>query len=261
VKGPGSGRSACALGAAFVLAATGACRGPLTSVGEYRERSDSEDAGYAVEAGRPTPDARVTGFYLEAEQGQLADGYSVESEATTSAGAYILPPSDVQSRDAPGIARAVYTVNVAESGVYVFWGRIHSPDASHNAVWFRIDEGSWYVWRLSTGEDWFWAPFHDDLAYGNTLRFELSAGEHTLRVANYDDRVGLDRFYVAPGTGGGDEAPPGNDTPCNPPHSIRLGGECIPSCGSRGGNACGVQDCAGLTPIVAYDCDVCCIDP
>ena len=208
-----------------------------------------------VEAGPPQPDARVTGFYLEAESGELTNGYTVASDAAASAGAYILPPEGTTSREGPGAARAFYQVTLSESGVYVFWGRLHSPDVSHNAVWFRIDEASWYVWRLSTGEDWYWGTFHDDLAYGTSLRFELGAGTHTLQIANYDDRVGLDRFYVTTGN----ETPPGNDTPCNPPHSIRLGGECIPSCGSRGGNACGVQNCAGLTPIVAYDCDVCCV--
>ena len=55
--------------------------------------------------------------------------------------------------------------------------------------------------------------------------------------------------------------PPGNDTPCTPPHSIQLAGVCQPSCGSEHGTTCGVPQCKGQTPLPAYDCDICCVAP
>jgi len=66
--------------------------------------------------------------------------------------------------------------------------------------------------------------------------------------------MALDRLYI---TAQGDE-PPGNDTPCDPPHSISLERECLPSCGSLNGTACSEIECAGLPLLPAYDCAICC---
>lgn len=69
----------------------------------------------------------------------------------------------------------------------------------------------------------------------------------------------------------GDEPPPTDpdaDDPaggCEPPHSIDVGGRCVPSCGHAGGNVCSTGldgACDGLAPIESYDCPVCCyLDP
>jgi hypothetical protein len=40
-----------------------------------------------------------------------------------------------------------------------------------------------------------------------------------------------------------------------------MNGSCIPSCGSQGGNQCGMAICQGRTILPAYDCDVCCVVP
>jgi hypothetical protein len=64
-------------------------------------------------------------------------------------------------------------------------------------------------------------------------------------------------------TSEGDE-PPGNDTPCNPPHSIEVEGMCEPSCGSLAppGMTTTCQGCDGR-PLLdeVYDCPVCCVAP
>ena len=113
------------------------------------------------------------------------------------------------------------------------------------------------MWRLSTGEDWYWGAFHNDKMYSTPLEFELAAGEHVIEVAGYEEAVGLDRLFVTSGT----DVPVGNDTPCHPPDSIGLGGVCVPSCGSQGGTTCGNDACAGRPPISSYDCVVCCVGP
>jgi hypothetical protein len=228
----------------------GGCRASITSVGEYHAAGGARDAAADV---APEPDAAPPAFYLEAESGELT-GFTVERDGATSGGAYITGPLGVESLDVPGAARAVYRFDVPESAMFTIWGRIHSPDTEHNALWVRVDDGSWYVWRLSTGEDWYWGSFHDNMNYGIPLRFDLVAGGHELDVANYADIVGLDRLYF---TGGGD-TPPGNDTPCHPPDSVRLAGACVPSCGSHGNTTCGADVCAGRVALAAYDCDVCC---
>jgi hypothetical protein len=198
-----------------------------------------------------------TGFYLEAESGQLSGGFTIGQESSASAGGCIEPPAGSAFPDEPGPARARYTFDVATRGTYLIWGRIHSPDASHNRFWFQLDGGRWFIWRITTGEDWYWAALHENASYGMPLEFHLDVGAHELLVANATDQNRLDRFYF---TADGDE-PPGNDSPCKPPHSVRLSGSCVPSCGSQGGNRCGPIACQGQTILPAHDCDICCKVP
>ncbi|WP_437968471.1 hypothetical protein WMF04_03895 [Sorangium sp. So ce260] len=192
--------------------------------------------------------------YVEAELGELAEGFTVGEDSRASGGHFIVPPGGMSSGEAPGLARARYRFEAPRGAEYVIWGRIHAPDAINNRFWFQVDGGPWYLWRISVGEIWFWDDLHDDTRYGEPLRFSLAAGTHELVIANAVDGVGLDRLYFTPD---GDE-PPGNDTPCDPPHSIEVGGECLPSCGALQGTECGPVACAGREALDAYDCSVCC---
>jgi hypothetical protein len=228
-----------------VLAAIGstACDAVLTSVGEWSA---------AVQAG----DASVS-LYFEAESAEALSGFTVQTDATVSGGQYLAPPSTAASDDAPGSARATYSFDVPSSGNFYLWGRIHSPDANHNRFWFQIDGGAWRLWRISTGEQWWWNQAHDNAEYAPPLTFMLMAGTHQMVLADAASGVGIDRFYLTTGS----ETPLGNVGPCDPPHSIQLGGVCVPSCGSQGGNGCGSVQCAGRATLSAYDCDICCVVP
>lgn len=196
--------------------------------------------------------AIFSGPYIEAEDGTLSE-FVVEESAEASGGRAVLAPN-VFSDAMPGTARARYAFELAEGGDYILWGRVYAPDIHANRFWLQIDGGAWIKWRISTGEVWFWDDVHDDTNYGTPLTFTLAAGVHELVIANAGPRSRLDRLYF---TKDGDE-PPGNDTPCRPPHTVELGGECVPSCGLLMGTACGPVDCMGLPPLPAYDCDVCC---
>jgi len=196
-----------------------------------------------------------TGQYLEAESAERSGGFTVGTHLDASGGAYLASPVDANSDDAPGPARARYVFEIARAADYVVWGRIHSPDAISNRFWFQVDDGPWHKWRISVGDIWYWDALHEDAQYGNELRFTLTEGMHALTFADCMPSVWLDRIYV---TADGYE-PPGNATPCNPPHSIEVGGACLPSCGSQGGNDCGATMCSGRMTFRAYDCDVCCV--
>jgi len=185
------------------------------------------------------------GLYLEAEDGELSGGFSIVADVAASNGQYIQPPTGPALEQPPvdGTPRARYTFELADAGDYVIWGRIYSPDVSSNRFWFQVDGGAWTVWRITVGEIWFWDDFHPDSSYNDTLHF-------------------LDRLYI---TSKGDE-PPGNDTPCYPPHSIdRGGGDCFESCGAQAPpgmhTTCQANLCAGKDPLSAYDCNVCCVVP
>jgi hypothetical protein len=206
----------------------------------------------------PVVDADVAtdSLYLEAESGLLSGGFTVAQDARASGGAYLSPPA-VTADDAPGDARARYSFHITEAGNYFIWGRMHSPGATRNRFWFQLDGGSWTKWRISVGDIWFWDAFHQDAHYGMPISFPLEPGTHQLIIANCVAGAGLDRLYISDAG----DMPPGNDTPCHPPHSIELDGKCLPSCGSQAGNACGAAACMGKTLISAYDCNVCCTTP
>ncbi|WP_437756760.1 hypothetical protein [Sorangium sp. So ce1389] len=192
--------------------------------------------------------------YIEAELGELTGDFTVGEDSRASGGRFIMPAGGVSSDETPGLARARYRFEAPSGAEYVIWGRIYAPNAINNRFWIQVDGGPWYLWRISVGEIWFWDDLHDDVRYGEPLRFSLAAGTHELVIANAVDGVWLDRLYFTPD---GDE-PPGNDTPCDPPHSIEVGGECLPSCGALQGTECGPVPCAGREALDAYDCSVCC---
>lgn len=229
-----SGRLEARLLCALALAAVdSSCAPEVTSVGEW---------------------APPEVWYFEAESGALSGGFAVGADPKASKAKFIEPPADTASDAMPGAAHATYSFTVDRAGEFEVWGRIRSPGARNNRFWFQVDDGEWYKWRISVGDIWYWDDLHDDTNYGEALTFALEAGEHELVVASAVGGVALDRLRVS----GIDEPPPENDTRCKPPHSIELGGECFPSCGSQSGTLCGEEACSGKAILEAYDCDVCC---
>jgi hypothetical protein len=226
--------------------------------------------------GEALPEASNT-IFLEAESGLLSvaadgadpppSGFSIVDDVSASNGQYLEPPLG-SSDQMPGPARALYRFETAADGDFVIWGRIYSPSATQNRFWFQVDGGTWYRWRISTGEIWYWDDFHDNLNYYSELVFPLSAGVHELQIASCVSGAKLDRLYIT----SEDDEPPGNDTECNPPHSIEVGGECLPSCGSLAppGMSTTCMNCDGRPMLPSpddpsqpkpYDCTVCCIAP
>lgn len=257
-------------GAQLLLCLLPACAAELRSVGTWRDdkpRPDASASSSSDASTSPSPDGASTsdasaqpvlepaGPYIEAERGELSGGFATGADVTASEGAYLLPPASLRADEQPGEARARYLLAIPKAGSYVLWGRIHGPDSAHNRFWFQVDGGSWYLWRISTGDVWFWDDLHDDMSYQEPLRFALDQGTHELVIANARDGVRLDRLYF---TADGD-TPPGNDTLCDPPHYIEVSGQCLPSCGIQPNTMCSQANCAGKPLVEAYDCNACCL--
>jgi hypothetical protein len=194
------------------------------------------------------------GQYLEAEDGALSGGFEIDSDPNASAGRFISPAVGTASEDAPGPARAAYELNAETAGTYLIWGRMHSQNIDQNRFFLQVDGGEWIKWRITTGDIWFWDAIHLDVDYGNPIPFDLTAGVHQLVFANAVDGARLDRLYYAPDR----SEPEGNQTLCNPPHTVQLDGVCNPSCGVMAG-LCGGSGCVGLPSKPTYDCAACCI--
>jgi hypothetical protein len=254
-----------------------ACDGSNTVIAIWAPGGGGATAGGNVNGGHATggggasnpppvtiPDAGLQpeSFYLEAESGVLSvTGWMIAADPVPSgmaaSASYIEATEDTLNDTVPGNARASYDFTLSTAGAYIFWGRIHTPDATHNRFWFRIDEQTWFLWRMSTGDVWYWDDFHNNTDYNAALIFPLAAGPHRLEIANAKTLARLDQIYV---TSAGD-APPGNDTECSPPHSIEMAGACVRSCGSHAVNVtCDPTICATREQLEAYDCAVCCVE-
>src|SRR5690606_16661986 len=159
------------------------------------------------------------------------------------------------SESAPGNARALYQFNIERAGDYLIWGRIQSPGALENRFWFRVNDGAWTLWRISTGEEWFWDDFHDDTSFGEPVVFYFEEGPQKLELSNSVMGSKLDAISIAPFAA----APPSQDITCNPPHSVLLEGSCVRSCGSYLNVSCTPSVCEGREEVIAYDCAVCCL--
>jgi hypothetical protein len=224
-------------------------------------------AGAIGEAGAIEPTG--PGLYLEAEDAEFSSdptvpdsAFAIISDPTASHGKYILPPASLASDDSPGSAQARYAFNLTKGGDYIIWGRLYTPDVTSNRIWYQVDGGVWYKWRMTVGTIWYWHFFDDDMLYNNALRFMLSAGAHQLLIANDTPGARLDKLYI---TANGD-VPPGNTTKCFPPHTIDRGGPtCEPSCGvqAKPNMPTSCTCAAGVPTFYAYDCTskMCCFAP
>lgn len=186
----------------------------------------------------------------------LPTNFTIGDDADASEGKYIESPAGFTSDAAPGPARASYVFEVPLAKDYVIWGRFYAPSRDHNRLWIKVDDGVWTKLRVTTGETWFWYVFTKEGEFEIPLKYTLTEGDHTLAVASDSDGVRVDRFYVTPILTG--DRPAGDDTVCNPPHTIQIGDVCAQSCGMLQGNSCDAAMCAGKTLLPAYDCEVCC---
>ena len=255
---PGAGQS----GVGGVGAVSGVSGGAVSGAASGSETGGSggggDVEGMAGAAGAAESDP---GLYLEAESAELTSdpnvpdsGYAIIDDPSASGGKYILPPAALVSGDMThGSALAHYHFTLDQAGDYLIWGRIHTPDITSNRLWFQVDGGAWTVWRLTVGSIWYWHPFHNDIQYDNPMHFQLGAGAHELVIANNVPNARLDRLYIT----SFNDTPPGNTTPCHPPHSIDFGsGDCHPSCGVQAKpNMPTTCDCAAAPmKFPAYDC-------
>ncbi len=211
---------------------------------------DAADEGATLDAG-----ANLAAFYLEAEDGVLSGPLEIGASELASGAKFITATVAAEPADMPGEARAVYEFTLDAPADYVVWGRLHSPSATSNRFWVQMDDGSFYLWRISTGDAWFWDDVHDDTSYGVPLVFSLAAGAHRLTLANAVTGAELDRLYFTSLA----DHPPGNATPCNPPHSVELDGGCVRSCGSYVDVSCDPNLCQGREALAVYDCAICCL--
>ena len=187
-----------------------ACEAPANYVDNDRDNcpsvnttdlsdSDGDGIGDACDTSEP-----VTGAWLEAECATLGSGWGITSNSAASRGLQIqfaggnrtaAPPVNEPAQEAR------FNVNLAQAGTFHLYFRINAPDLGRNSFWVRIDQGPWLkFWQevgganlLTNGLEW--KKVNDD---GADRSFQLSAGSHTITVANRESGTILDKVYLSP---------------------------------------------------------------
>ncbi len=134
--------------------------------------------------------------WLEAESGAFSGSptFQIVADGSVSGGQYIQPTSNDLS--SPGPNRATYTVTVA-AGSYALWGRVRAPTADDDSFWVSVDGGSFVRWNdIPHATTYVWDRVRNSDAGSAAVTYSLSAGTHTIVVANREDGVRLDKLYL-----------------------------------------------------------------
>ncbi len=142
-------------------------------------------------------------YWMEAECATLGSGWSKGSNTSTSNGAYVgfNGPSrfTVPTATSPGSQLAT-TIELEEDGKYHLFFRMDAWRSSSNSFWVQIDDAPWVNFYKFIGgtelltDGFQWVKVNDD---GTDITFNLSAGEHTLRVANREAYSLLDKMVLS----------------------------------------------------------------
>jgi M6 family metalloprotease-like protein len=146
---------------------------------------------------------------LEAEAGQISSPMAIQSDATASAGKYIMTPSGTNSTAAaPSSGNAIYIFTVT-GGSYKIWCKTIMPTTSSNSFWIRIDNGSWISWNVDANVSTAWK-------WNQTTTASLAAGSHVLTIAYREGGTKLDCIALS------------NDPAFNPVTNLKSASEIIP---------------------------------
>lgn len=141
-----------------------------------------------------TSNVTSAGILLEAECADN-DGFDIDDSAQASNGEYAVSSHTKTSQ--AGNDRLTFAFEVATAGNYRVWGRVDAPGMEYNSFWVRMDQGTWKTWNdLPAG--WTWDDVHDTPTGGSAVIYNLTAGSHSLVIANREKYTRLDKIYIAP---------------------------------------------------------------
>ena len=147
-----------------------------------------------------------TDIYLEAECAEASGDWIQHTDADASAHASLAlrgvnqmtPPEAGSTHD-----RLTFAVNLSHSATYHLFMRLDAFHRGHNSVWIRVDDGDWIkFWQEIGGRElltrgYQWRKVNHD---GQDRSFRLSAGKHTITVANREAGTRIDKLFLSPAT-------------------------------------------------------------
>jgi len=114
---------------------------------------------------------------------------TAKKDKDISGGSYIEIPWDPDKKYA-GRGEAVYRFTVEEPGLYYLWARTWWANGCGNSIEIQIDNYP----KAMLGEDGTYDRWHWVDAKG--VKFNLSKGEHTLKLLNRESGVRVDQIFL-----------------------------------------------------------------
>ncbi|NOZ60390.1 MAG: T9SS type A sorting domain-containing protein [Calditrichaeota bacterium] len=128
-------------------------------------------------------------IYVEAETGTLSGNFWVETDTTASENMYIYG-----TQGSPRDGDAIYHVIIETTGNYFIWGRCYALADTEDSFFFLVDDGDTLTWHLDKDYNkWKWQKVSDQ---HQVQQFNLTAGEHELRVIKRDKKARLDKLII-----------------------------------------------------------------
>ena len=144
------------------------------------------------------PDTTAAEYaWLEAECADYGSAWTTGEEPTAANGTYLVV-TNRNSLSAPPAATpanllsfSLAEVSLAAGDPVYLYARIDAPSRADDSFWVRLNDGSWYAWKLPkpTAEGYLW--------YRLPAELTASGGINTLDFTYREDGTRLDRVYVS----------------------------------------------------------------
>ncbi len=96
----------------------------------------------------------------------------------------------------PAGSELTFSFNIDQAGQFQMHALVSALDGGSNSFWVAVDDGEWVQWHLSvTNGEWAWQTVTDGTSH-QQVTFDLSEGEHTLRIKVREDGTQLDKIVI-----------------------------------------------------------------
>jgi hypothetical protein len=133
---------------------------------------------------------------LEAESADsIVSPLEVANDTNASGGKYLYAPNGTGNFYYPGAIRAVYEVNISQSGKYILWGRVKVLDKKDNSFFVQFNYGLKHYWEVAPGNHWHWDQVNNNAGLDPVI-FNLIEGMNTINVILREDGTKLDKMLL-----------------------------------------------------------------
>ncbi|NJB85026.1 hypothetical protein GGR26_000771 [Lewinella marina] len=169
--------------------------------------SPSGLGGPAINCGTETdctrfPEACKSAAWIEAECGFLESAVKYTVSPNASNGGYLkaLQPSNLKVPTSTGLSDQItFDLELEEAGTYYLYFLINAQDVGSNSFWVKLDGYDWIDFSYEIGgadlktKGFEWRMVN---VLGDSTKFDLSPGMHTLTVAKREADTQLDKIYL-----------------------------------------------------------------
>ncbi|MCK5600805.1 right-handed parallel beta-helix repeat-containing protein, partial [Candidatus Pacearchaeota archaeon] len=172
----------------------------LDAAGFTTRTDQSQDSGQ-VDMGYHGATVLPETHWLETEYpDSIQSPMAVAADGLASEGSFVQAPEGSGYQSASSGVMTTYTVNIAQAGEYVLWGRVITPNVNADSFYVKIDEGADNLWDIPAGGSWHWDPV-SNRGGADPVVFNLSAGIHTIKIKVREDGAQIDKLLLTNDTG------------------------------------------------------------